>query len=130
MNDIAVGCVAALGLLLFGMGWPISILRNHRKQYFSHDADPSDTLHRAVRAHGNTAEYAAFLSVVFLYLGAHHPAPWVIWTMVAATVCRYLYVIGMVAFPTMAKPNIVRFLGAAGTYNFGLALCYALLVAK
>jgi uncharacterized membrane protein YecN with MAPEG domain len=128
MNTAAVYCVAALGVLLFGMGWPISALRNHRKQYFGVTADPTDTLYKAVRAHGNTAEYAAFLSVIFLYLGAHQPEPWMIWTMIAVTVCRYLFVIGMIAFPTVAKPNPLRFIGAAGTYTFGLALCYAMTI--
>jgi hypothetical protein len=127
MNAIAVYCVAALGVLLFGMGWPISGLRNQRKQYFGYDADPTDTLYKAVRAHGNTAEYAPFLSVIFLYLGAHNPSPWMVWTMIAVTLCRYLFVIGMIAFPTVAKPNPLRFIGAAGTYTFGLILCFALI---
>lgn len=129
MDNVAAICTAALGFLLFGMGWPISGLRNHLKRYVGFDADPTDLLYKAVRAHGNTAEYSAFLAVMFLYLGSRNPADWVIWSMIGATACRYLYVIGMLAFPTMAKPNPVRFIGAGGTYTFGLMLSYAMLVA-
>jgi len=127
MDATAVICTAALGFLLFGLGWPISGIRFVKKQFSGYNSEPSDLLCKMVRAHGNTAEYASFFAILFLYLGAHNPAPWVVWTIIAATVCRYLFVIGMIAFPTMAKPNPVRFVGAAGTYFCGLALSYAAL---
>jgi hypothetical protein len=127
VNVVAIWCVAALGFLLFGMGWPISGLRRRENRYFGFDADPTNLLYKSIRAHANTAEYAPLLAVLILYLGAHNPAPWVIWTMVAATVCRYLFVIGMIAFKSIAKPNPVRFVGAGGTYVCGLMLSYALL---
>jgi len=47
---------------------------------------------------------------------------------VAATVSRVLLVIGLVAWPTLARPNPARFVGALGTYVFGAALCIALLL--
>lgn len=65
---------------------------------------------------------------MILYLGGRHPAAWVVWAMIAAAVSRYLYVAGMIFPATMAKPNILRFVGAAGTYVAGVALCAALLV--
>ncbi|MFT9639883.1 MAPEG family protein, partial [Alcaligenes phenolicus] len=48
--------------------------------------------------------------------------------IVAATACRCLIVIGLLAWPTMANPNPVRFVGALGTYLCGAALCIALFV--
>ena len=48
--------------------------------------------------------------------------------LVAATVCRMLLVIGLVAFARMDRPNPVRFVGALGAYVAGLALCGALFV--
>ena len=48
--------------------------------------------------------------------------------LVAATVCRMLVVIGLVAFTRMDRPNPVRFIGALGTYVTGLALDGALFV--
>ena len=128
MNPIAIDCAAALGLLLFGLGPVISGLRGRTDTFIGAHADPADTLHKFVRAHGNTAEYAPFLALMILYLGARHPAAWVVWAMIAATVCRYLFVAGMIFPATMAKPNILRFVGAAGTYVAGVALCAALLV--
>ncbi|MEZ5872214.1 MAG: MAPEG family protein [Nitratireductor sp.] len=130
MNTVAVTCTAALAFLQFGMGWPISGLRNSRKQYIGFSSDPSDLLHKAVRAHGNTSEYSAFLAVMYLYLGSRDPASWIVWSMIGATICRYLYVLGMIAFPTMANPNLVRFVGAGGTYTFGLILAVAMLLSR
>jgi uncharacterized membrane protein YecN with MAPEG domain len=127
MNSVAVACVAALGLLVFGLGFVISGARKQTNRFIGFDTDPADTLHKLVRAHGNTAEYAPMLAVLMLYLGGHQPAPWVLNVMIGATVCRYLMVAGMVLPATMARPNAVRFVGALGTYVCGVALCVAVL---
>ena len=126
MNAVAVDCVGALGVLLFGLGLAISGLRGRTETFIGARTDPTDTLHKYVRAHGNTAEYAGYLSVLILYLGSRNPAAWVVWTMVAITLCRYVFVAGMIFPATMSKPNALRFIGAAGTYIAGLALCVAL----
>lgn len=126
MNPIAIGCVVALGILVFGGGWAVSVTRFLSKRISGHDQDPEDLVHKVVRAHGNTTEYAAFLAVLMLYLGVHAPASWVVWTMIAATVCRYIFVAGLVLPRTMAKPNPIRFVGAAGTYVAGGGLLWAL----
>jgi uncharacterized membrane protein YecN with MAPEG domain len=127
MNSVAVACVAALGMLVFGLGFVISGARKQTNRFIGFDADPADTLHKLVRAHGNTAEYAPMLAVLMLYLGAHPVAPWVINVMIGATVCRYLMVGGLVLPASMAKPNALRFIGAMGTYVCGIALCAAAL---
>jgi uncharacterized membrane protein YecN with MAPEG domain len=41
-----------------------------------------------VRAHGNTAEYAPMLAVLFLFLGSRDPAARVLWTIAIATLSR------------------------------------------
>ena len=125
MNGMAIICTTAPRVLLFGLGLAISMVRFLAKRFYTHEVDPADGLYKLVRAHGNTGEYATFFGVLFLYLGAHNPPDWVVATMVAATLCRYLFVIGMVAFPTVAELNPIRFLGASGTYFTGLALCRA-----
>lgn len=127
MASTALFCVAALGVLVFGMGLVISGTRKRTGQMSGANPDPEDYLYRLVRAHGNTTEYAPFLAVLMLYLGSRTPETWVIWTMVVATVCRYVFVVGLVLYPTMARPNLARFTGAAGTYICGLALCFAAL---
>jgi hypothetical protein len=91
------------------------------------EPDPANPLHKLTRAHANTAEYAPFLALLFLYLGARSPSTATVSLIVAATVCRCLLVIGLIAWPTMARPNLFRFVGALGTYLAGLALCAMLL---
>ena len=127
MNAVAISCVAALGLLLFGLGLTISILRFRSGSLGSTPSDPSNLLYKLVRAHGNTAEYAAFAAVLMLYVGARKPEPWVLAVSIAFTVCRYLVVAGIVLVPSMARPNPLRFIGALGTYLCGAALCVALI---
>jgi hypothetical protein len=127
MNNIALGCVAVLGLLLFGLGLSISMMRFRERSLSGCAEDPANLLHKLVRAHGNTAEYAPFLAVLFLFLGARSPSTVTVSLMVMATVCRCLLVVGLIAFPTMARPNPLRFVGALGTYGAGIALCLTLL---
>ncbi|WP_431820387.1 MAPEG family protein [Burkholderia sp. F1] len=126
MNVIAVACTAVLGLLLFGLGLAVSITRFRATTGSGCAEDPTNALHKIVRAHGNTAEYAPFLAVLFLYFGAHEPSGAILSLIVAATVCRCLLVIGLLAWPTMSRPNPARFVGALGTYLCGAALCIAL----
>lgn len=127
MNHIALACVAVLGLLLFGLGVSVSMMRFRARTISGCADDPSDLLHKLIRAHGNTAEYAPFLAMLFLFLGARSPSTATVALIVAATLCRCLLVIGLVAFPSMAKPNPLRFVGALGTYAAGIALCIGLL---
>lgn len=127
MMTTAIICTLALGVLLFGLGLGVSMVRARRHRLWGSVSDPTDFLFRMTRAQGNTAEYAPFLAVLFLYLASHDCAAWVVWTMVVATVSRYVFVGGLLFYQTMAKPNLLRFVGALGTYATGVALCFALL---
>ncbi|MBN3790835.1 MAPEG family protein [Burkholderia sp. Ac-20353] len=126
MNHIALVCTAILGLLLFGLGLAVSIARFRATTGSGCAEDPTNPLHKLVRAHGNTAEYAPFLALLFLYFGAHEPSRAILSLIVAATACRCLLVAGLLVWPTMARPNPARFVGALGTYLCGAALCIAL----
>jgi uncharacterized protein len=126
MNHVALGCSAVLGLLLFGLGLSISMMRFRTGTIIGCEPDPASILYKLVRAHANTAEYAPFLALLFLYLGAHSPSSTTLWLIIAATACRCILVIGLIAWPTMSKPNPFRFLGAVGTYVTGIALCAGL----
>jgi len=126
--NTALVCSALLGILVFGLGFAVSMSRMRTNRGIGYDTDPKDPLHKVVRAHGNTAEYAAMLAVLFLLVGSRNPAPWAIASMIGATACRYLLVVGLLLSRSMARPHPLRFLGAAGTYVFGLALCAALLL--
>ena len=126
--SVALTCIALLGLLLFGLGNAVSFTRRNTNTVIGHSADPSDRLHKLVRAHGNTAEYAPILAVLMLALAQGEPAAWVLWCMGLATASRYLIAIGLIVGPTLAKPQPLRFVGAVGTYVTGIVLCVALLL--
>jgi uncharacterized membrane protein YecN with MAPEG domain len=125
--NIGVVCAAALGLLLFGLGLYISILRQGRGVLVGHDPDPGDRLHRAVRAHANTAEFAPFLAILFLWHAIREPAAWINAVILAATIARFLLVAGLLFGNSLGKANAARFVGALLTYLCGIALAAALL---
>jgi uncharacterized membrane protein YecN with MAPEG domain len=127
MNSTALACTAVLGLVLFALGLAVSILRSRVGVLSGYASEPDQLLTKLGRAHGNTAEYAPFMAVLFLYLGSQHPPHWQLWCMVGATVCRLLLVVALVAWPSMQKPNSARAIGALGTYAFGAVLCVAFL---
>ena len=125
---IALTCIALLGVLLFGLGFAVSMKRGNANTLIGYAPDPADALHKLVRAHGNTAEYAPLLAVLMLAVAMNEPAAWTGWCMGIATAARYLLVIGMLASPTLAKPHPLRFVGAATTYVTGIALSVALVI--
>jgi len=121
----AIICSMLLGVLVFGLGLAVSMGRGATSTSIGHSTDPADPLHKRVRAHANATEYAPMLAVVILFLGSREPSAWVLWTMVAATVARYLHAAGMIFPATLAKANPLRFVGALLTYICGLLLCLA-----
>jgi uncharacterized protein len=129
MSPIAINCVVALGALIFGLGFATTALRTMSGTLTDSGSDPANRLYKFVRAHGNTTEYAPFLAIMILYIGSHSPPLWVALTMIAATIFRYLLVVGMIFPATMARPSPLRVIGAIGTYIAGAALCVAMLIA-
>lgn len=126
--NVAVVCTALLGLLLFGLGFHVSLQRQKARRSIGHDAAPTDPLHRAVRAHANTAEYAPFFAVLFLWY-ATRPAPtWIVAVIVLATVARFALAGALLFGPSLNRPNPARFLGALFTYICGIVLAAGLLV--
>ena len=125
--NIAIVCTALLGLLLFGLGLNVSLQRRQSRRSIGHETSPTDPLYRAVRAHGNTAEYAPFFAVLFLWY-ATRPAPtWILATIILATVARFA-IAGGLLFGPLNRPNPARLFGALFTYLCGLALAAGLLV--
>jgi uncharacterized membrane protein YecN with MAPEG domain len=126
--NIAVACTALLGLLLFGLGLHVSLMRGRMKRSVGCDTSPTDPLHRAIRAHGNTAEYAPFFAVLFLWFAVHPASIFVNAFIVIATVARFLLVAGLLLGPSLDRPNAMRFLGALFTYVSGIVLAVTLLM--
>ncbi|MGQ0684619.1 MAPEG family protein [Bradyrhizobium sp.] len=127
--NVAIICTALLGLLLFGLGLHVSLLRAGSRRNIGHDASPVDPLHRAVRAHANTAEYAPFFAVLFLWYATRAAPTWILAVIVLATIARFAIAAGLLLGPPMDRPNPARFLGALFTYICGLVLAAGLLVA-
>lgn len=124
----ALVCIALLGLLLFGLGFSVSLARGRTKTLVGSSDDPVDPLHKLVRAHGNTAEYAAMLAILIFLVGTRSPATWALWCMGIATACRYSLALGLILSPSLDSPHPLRFVGALGTYLAGFGLCAALLL--
>ena len=126
----AMLCTGLLGLLVFGLGFAVSMTRGKTETVIGTNSDPTDRLYKMVRAHGNATEYVPILAILMVLVAmAGEPATWVIWVMIAVTAFRYLHAAGMIASPTLAKPYPLRFIGALGTYVGGIALCVALFLA-
>jgi len=122
---VAVSCICALGVLLFGLGILTSAARGSAKVLGGQPDDPADALFKRIRAHGNTAEYVPMLAVLMLYLGMNDASGWCIWAMIFVTVCRYLIVAGILMSKTLNEAHPLRFVGALGTYVGGLSLVVA-----
>ena len=103
--NIALICIALLGFLVLGLGLNVVVFRGKTNTITGTINEPDNPLNKAIRAHGNTTEYAPILAVLIYVLAK------------------------ILVFPaTMAKPNPMRFIGALGTFVFGLALCVALVL--
>lgn len=127
MTVMAV-CIALLGLLVFLLGLGVSLLRYRTKTGVGHPEDPADLLHKLVRAHGNTVEFAPMLALLIWVSGTATSAAWLGWVMIAATASRYMIVAGILLAPSLRHPHPLRALGALGTYVFGTVLCVDLLL--
>ncbi len=124
----ALVCIALLGLLVFGLGFGVSLTRGRTNTAAGSSGDPTDPLHKMIRAHGNTAEYAAMLAILIFLVGSTSPPTWALGCMGIATASRYSIAAGLILSPTLAQPHPLRFVGALGTYLAGFALCAALLL--
>ena len=97
---------------MLALGFAVSMTRGRANVVIGHPDDPTDALHKMVRAHGNTAEYAAMLAILMLAVASQGPATWALWCMGGATLGRYLIAAGIIASPTLEKPHPLRFTGA------------------
>ena len=124
---IALVCISLLGLLVFGLGLAVSLTRQSSHKSIGNSSDPTDRLHKLVRAHGNTCEYAPILAILFFVVGGRNPEFWIHLVMILTTGARYAIVAGLVASPSLDKPHPLRFAGATVTYAGVLFLSLAVL---
>lgn len=129
MSSLAVTGVAILGLLLFGLGLAVTAVRGKTQVLTGTASDPDHLLNRLIRAHGNTAEYAPFLAVLFLVVGAHQPGRLALGLIAVATAARIVLAVGLLTCASLSRPNALRAIGATLTYAAGIWLSILLLLA-
>jgi len=127
---IAIICTAILAAMVFVLGFNVSRMRGVTAKTGGSQmpTDPASPLLKAIRAHGNAAEYVPTLILLFLLVGTRSPAVVAIPLIAGATMARILHAYGMLASPTLAGENAPRLAGAMGTYGFGLGLAIAAVV--
>jgi uncharacterized membrane protein YecN with MAPEG domain len=122
-------CSAVLVILYFLLAFNVSRLRAQTKTGIGSGADPSGPLNKAVRAHGNAAEYTPLFVALFLYFLMSGASGWIVWVAVVVTACRVLHALGMLMTANFSgPPHPLRAIGAVGTDIGGLALGAALLL--
>jgi uncharacterized membrane protein YecN with MAPEG domain len=122
-------CSAVLVLMYFALALNVSLTRGRTHTGIGGGDDPSGPMNRAMRAHGNAAEYVPIFVALFLYFLVSGSGGWIEWVAVIVTVCRVLHAIGMLATESFrGPPHPLRAIGALGTYLGGFALGVALLM--
>ena len=125
-------CSAILVILYFALALNVSLTRRRTRTGIGTGDDPAGPMNKAVRAHGNAAEYVPIFVALFLYflLSGARPGGWIAWVAVIVTVCRVLHALGMLMTQSFNRPpHPLRAVGALGTYVGGLMLGIALLMA-
>jgi uncharacterized protein len=126
----AIICTAILAAMLFALGLNVSRMRGvtGKTGGSQFPNDPASGLLKAIRAHGNAAEYVPALIVLFLLVGARTPAAAAIPLIAGATIARLVHAYGLLSSPSLAIPTTSRLIGAVGTYLFGIGLAVAAVV--
>ena len=125
MNNTVVLCVAILVIFYGALSLNVSLVRRKRR---SDSTVTEATLTKAIRAHGNAAEYIPLFAVGLLYLNSVAPSHFVVGLAVAVVACRFMHAAGMFLVPAASERHPLRFVGALGTYFCLFALGGALLV--
>ena len=125
----AIICTAILAAMLFALGLNVSRVRGETAKTGGSQFpdDPASGLLKAIRAHGNAAEYVPTLIVLFLLVGARSPAAAAIPLIAGATIARLVNAYGLLTSPSLATPTTSRLIGAVGTYLLGIGLAVAAL---
>jgi uncharacterized membrane protein YecN with MAPEG domain len=128
MNAYLV-CSGILVLVYSALSLYVSLMRGRLKIGIGPGPDLSGPLNKAVRAHGNSAEYTPLFVALFLYFLMAGASGWITWAVIGITLCRVLHPIGMLLSPDFNRPpHALRAIGALGTYVGGALLGVALLM--
>ena len=120
-------CSAILVIVYFALALNVSLTRRRTRTGIGTGDDPAGPMNKAVRAHGNAAEYVPIFVALFLYFLLSGAGGWIEWVAIIVTASRVLHALGMLMTQTFnAPPHPLRAVGALGTYVGGLMLGVAL----
>jgi uncharacterized protein len=120
-------CSAILVILYFVLALNVSLTRQRTRTGIGTGDDPAGPMNKAVRAHGNAAEYVPIFVALFLYFLLSDAGGWIEWVAIIVTACRVLHALGMLMTQSFNRPpHPLRAIGALGTYVGGLVLGIAL----
>ncbi|MEO7431664.1 MAG: MAPEG family protein [Dokdonella sp.] len=125
MNSTVVLCVALLVIFYGALSLNVSRVRRKRR---SDSTVPEAALTKAIRAHGNAAEYIPLFVAGLLYLQSFGPSLFVVGLAVAVVACRIMHAAGMLLVPAVTERHPLRFIGALGTYFCLFAMGGAMIV--
>ena len=121
--NLAIACTALLGALVFALGANVTRERvaagDGRAQF---PTDPESRLLKAIRAHGNAAEYVPMLAILMLLVQVREPSTAADVVCVVATGARLVHAGALLGCRSLAINTALRSIGAAGTYLAGIAL--------
>ena len=129
---VALLSVGLLGILVFLLG--VNVSRERRSVAVTQheaEADPKSGLRKAIRAHGNCIEYVPMLALMILAIGLAIPmllSWWVAALMLIAVASRYVHAAGILTGGSIYSANLMKQIGAAGTYLTGLILSVILVI--
>jgi uncharacterized membrane protein YecN with MAPEG domain len=112
--------IVALGTILLGVRVSLLRLREQTKK------EGSNTLHRAVRLHGNNVEYGGLFAVLLLVMDlSRMGALWVIGAGIAYLVIRLIHGVGFHAGRSGHRAHIIA---AGANYIFFLVITVAVIL--
>jgi uncharacterized membrane protein YecN with MAPEG domain len=128
LMKVVLGCIAAMGFLVFALGFGVSSQRRKQQKGMGLPDDTTNALYKWGRAHGNTVEYVPTLAILMYALAAVGAWSWTMWICVVVALGRYIYAFGIVTADNPAKSNPGRLIGAVTTYFGGMAMAVILLL--
>jgi uncharacterized membrane protein YecN with MAPEG domain len=125
---VAIVCTSLLAIMLFALGANVSRVRATAGDAGQFPVDPRQPLLKAIRAHGNAAEYVPTLALLMLLGADRSPSTLLSMTCIVATTARFTHAWALLRTRTLAQNTAARTIGAAGTYLSGIVLAVLVLL--
>lgn len=127
MHTTILICCASLAILTLLLAFWTSIQRGSSKTIaYGARLEPTSSMAKAQRAHGNAAEYAALLIALFLVVGFAYQGRdlggFATWTIIVVTASRLIHALGFLTCSSLEQAHPLKAVGALITYLGGLIL--------